>query len=126
MVSVPAIPLASRSIVSLLSGRQNMKRQRGDRPYVQLGTGFTFIDVDGWRGQDDHDIGFLINGGFEADFRLSRSLSLGTKMLFNGIPGGVFGENFYFSWEVAALRLRSVPPTPTRTDSWSRRSPSCP
>jgi len=76
------------------------------RPYVQLGTGFTYIDVDGWRGQDDDDIGFLIDGGFGADFRLSHSLSLGTKMLFNGMPGGVFGEKFYFSWEVAALRLR--------------------
>ncbi len=76
------------------------------RPYVQLGAGFTYINVDGWRGQDDDDLGFLINGGFGADFRLSHSLSIGTKMLFNGIPGGVFGENFYFSWEVAALRFR--------------------
>lgn len=76
------------------------------RPYLQLGTGFTYIDVDGWRGADDDDIGFLVNGGFGADFRLTHSLSLGTKMLFNGMPGDVFGESFYFSWEVAALRLR--------------------
>jgi hypothetical protein len=77
------------------------------QPYVQIGTGFTYINVDGsWRGRDDDDIGFLINGGFGADFRLTHSLSIGTKMLFNGMPGGVFGENFYFSWEVAALRLR--------------------
>jgi len=77
------------------------------RPYLQMGTGFTYIDVDGrWRGRDDDDIGWLINGGFGADFRLSHSLSVGTKMLFNGMPGDVFGENFYFSWEVAALRFR--------------------
>lgn len=77
------------------------------RPFLQAGAGFAYIDVDGrWQGRDDDDIGFLTNAGFGADFRLSHSFSLGTKMLFNVMPSDVFGENFYFSWEVAALRFR--------------------
>ena len=45
-----------------------------------------------------------LNFGFGADYRLTESLSVGSKMLFNVMPTNVFGESFYFSWEVAGLR----------------------
>lgn len=80
------------------------------RPFIQAGAGFAYIEIDAANlpgvAVDDDDIGFLTNAGFGADFRLSHSFSIGTKLLFNMIPGEVFGESFYFSWEVAALRYR--------------------
>ncbi|MDJ0853230.1 MAG: outer membrane beta-barrel protein [Myxococcota bacterium] len=78
------------------------------RPYLQTGLGFTYIeaDVPDFPGVDDDDTGLLVNFGFGAEYALTRSLSLNSKMLFNFLPGDVFGESFYYSWEVAGLRYR--------------------
>jgi hypothetical protein len=80
------------------------------QPYVQGGLGFTYINIDvpniPFVDIDDDDIGFLFNLGFGADYPITDSLSLGSKMLFNILPADVFNENFYFSWEVVALRYR--------------------
>jgi opacity protein-like surface antigen len=78
------------------------------RPFVQSGVGFTYITVDAPNipGVDDDDIGFLCNFGFGAEYLLDSSWSVGSKMLFNVLPGEVFGESFYYSWEVASLRYR--------------------
>ncbi len=80
------------------------------RPFLQSGIGFTYIDIDvpdiPGIDVDDDDIGFLLNFGFGAEYRLTRSFSLGSKMLFNILPDDVFGENFYYSWEVWAVRWR--------------------
>lgn len=75
-------------------------------PYVQTGFGFTYVNRDVPPGFDDDDADFLADFGFGADFRLNESFSLDSRMLFNFIPGGVFGENFYYSWQVAGLRFR--------------------
>ena len=74
-------------------------------PFVQGGLGFTHIEVDLPVGDDD-DIGFLLSLGFGAEYLLTDRLSLGSKMLFNILPGEVFDEDFYYSWEIAALRYR--------------------
>ncbi len=78
------------------------------RPYLQSGLGFTYIEVDvpDLPGIDDDDTGFMFNFGFGAEYPITRSLSLNSKMLFNVLPGDVFGEGFYYSWEVAGLRWR--------------------
>jgi opacity protein-like surface antigen len=77
-------------------------------PFVQGGLGLTYIDLDipSFLLIDDDDIGFLMNFGFGAEYSLSNSMSLGSRMLFNVIPTKVFGDTFYFSWEVATLRYR--------------------
>ena len=81
-------------------------------PYLQGGTGFTYVDIDVPRNLppgvnvDDDDIGFLMSFGFGADYQITNSFSVGSRMLFNVLPDDVFGENFYFSWQVAAARFR--------------------
>ncbi len=77
-------------------------------PYVQGGLGLTYINIDvpARANVDDDDIGFLMSLGFGADYRITDSISLGSRMLFNILPDDVFGENFYFSWQVAAIRFR--------------------
>jgi opacity protein-like surface antigen len=80
------------------------------RPFLQTGVGFTYIKIDVPNvpgvNIDDDDIGFLWNAGFGAEYLLNRSWSVGSKMLFNVLPDEVFGESFYYSWEVASLRYR--------------------
>ncbi len=75
------------------------------KPYVQGGMGFTYIDIDVPR-RDDDDIGFLMSFGFGADYPITDSVSLGSRMLFNFLPDDVVDENFYFSWQVAGIRFR--------------------
>jgi hypothetical protein len=80
------------------------------RPFIQAGAAFAYTEIDlpdlPGVDIDNNDIGLLTNAGFGADFRLSDSFSVGTKLLFNMMPGEILGESFYFSWEVAALRYR--------------------
>jgi hypothetical protein len=40
------------------------------------------------------------------DYPMTESISAGSRMLFNFIPGDALGETFYYSWEVASLRYR--------------------
>ena len=79
-------------------------------PFVQAGLGLTYIEIDlpsgAPPGIDDDDVGFLLNFGFGAEYPLSDRLSVATKMLFNILPGEVFNEDFYYSWEIVALRYR--------------------
>ncbi len=75
-------------------------------PYVQAGLGLTHIEIDGPVVGDDDDTGFLMNFGFGVEAPLTDSVSLGSKMLFNFLPDEVFGESFYFSWQVAGIRVR--------------------
>lgn len=79
------------------------------RPFIQAGAGVAYVGIEvpdlPCVGVDD-DIGLFTNAGLGADFRLSHSFSIGTKLLVNMMPGEVFGESFSFSWEVAALRYR--------------------
>lgn len=78
------------------------------RPFVQGGAGITWIHLDrpDFSGSDEDDVGFMANAGFGVDYGLTRHLALGSRMLFNFIPVNVFGENFYYSWQVATLRFR--------------------
>jgi hypothetical protein len=78
------------------------------RPFVQAGAGLTWIHLDrpNFSDNDRNDVGFLANAGFGVDYDLTRHLALGSRMLFNFMPVNAFGENFYYSWQVATLRLR--------------------
>jgi opacity protein-like surface antigen len=72
-------------------------------PYVQAGLGLTHIDRKRRRRYRD-ETGFLMNLGMGVDYAVSENVSIGSRMLFNILPGDVEDENFYFSWQVAGLR----------------------
>jgi hypothetical protein len=74
-------------------------------PFAQLGPGAAYIEKDKRPGDDD-DIGFLISGGFGADYWVTEDLAVGNSVLFNGMPDDVEGENFFFSWQLVTLRYR--------------------
>jgi hypothetical protein len=74
-------------------------------PFAVLGPGFAYIDKDRRFGDDD-DAGFLISGGFGADYWVTEDLAVGNTVLFNGMPDDVVNENFFFSWQVVSLRYR--------------------
>jgi opacity protein-like surface antigen len=81
---------------------------RAIEPFIQLGLGLTYWDVDRPRpgsGTTD-DTEFLLNTGFGAEYRITDHVSVGSMMLFNIVPDAIFGERFYFSWEVLTARYR--------------------
>jgi hypothetical protein len=80
----------------------NSESVRRLEPYVQSGLGLSHWDRDS--GGDD--TGFLLNFGGGLDYRVSDSVSLGTRMLFNFLPDKVFGDSFYYTWEMASFRYR--------------------
>jgi hypothetical protein len=74
-------------------------------PYAQFGLGLTHIDKENRR-RDRDDTGFLMNLGFGVDYAVTKNVSFGSRMLFNILPEDVLNENFYYSWQVAAIRYR--------------------
>lgn len=75
-------------------------------PFVQAGLGFAYIDKDR-RGRSDREgSAFLLNGGLGLDVRVDPRLSLGSAILFNGMPAdGAAGEHFFFSWQLLTARV---------------------
>ena len=78
------------------------------RPYAMAGFGFTYVDLDLPAGSpiDDDDVGFMLNFGIGTDVVLTDRISLTSKMLFNFMPDDIFGEDFYYSWEILGVRFR--------------------
>ena len=74
-------------------------------PMVFGGLGFAYINRDRPSGDRD-DIGFLFDLGFGAEYELSPRVSVGSRMTFNVLPGGVVGEDFFFAWQVGTVRFR--------------------
>lgn len=74
-------------------------------PYVQGGVGFAYVDKDrGPRDRDDAEL--MLNGGVGIEYRVSSPLSLGTGILFNGMPvDDAAGERFFFSWQLLSARV---------------------
>lgn len=74
-------------------------------PYLQGGLGLTHWDDDDRLGDDD-DTEFLLNVGFGVEYEVAEDVSVVSQMLFNIIPDKIFGERFYYSWEVLSVRYR--------------------
>jgi len=74
-------------------------------PYVQGGLGLTHWDDDDRVGDDD-DTEFLLNVGFGVEYEVAEDVSVVSQMLFNIVPDKIFGERFYYSWEVMSVRYR--------------------
>lgn len=74
------------------------------QPTIFAGIGFAILNNDD-RGGDTQDAGFLVNTGFGIDYLLSDRVTIGSRMLFNFLPGGTLDERFFYAWEVASVRL---------------------
>lgn len=75
------------------------------RPFLMGGIGLAHLDVDTRFGDVD-DTEFLFNLGFGVDYPISDRVLVGTQMLFNIVPGGVLGDKFFFSWQLANFTYR--------------------
>lgn len=73
-------------------------------PNLFAGIGFAVIG-NKERGGANRDAGFLVNAGVGLDYLLSDRLTIGSRMIFNFLPGGTLDETFFYSWEVAGVRL---------------------
>jgi len=74
-------------------------------PTMSLGAGLAYIHKDRGRGNID-DVGLLIHPGFGAEFDIDDRVALGTHFVFDILPIDTAGENFFFSWQALALRVR--------------------
>ena len=75
------------------------------QPFVQAGLGFAYVDKDrGGRDRDDTE--FMLNGGLGLEYRVNTQFSVGSAVLFNGMPAGnAVGEDFFFSWQLVTARV---------------------
>ncbi len=81
--------------------------------FVKTGTGFTWAEFDGSVNAgpfrvhvDEDDVGFLwvIGGGVE--YTINDHFSVESRMQFNVTTNDLFDDDFYYSWDVLALRYR--------------------
>jgi hypothetical protein len=88
-------------------GQRNSSNEfvRGISPFLQGGVGLLYMQREFGRGDRD-DTEFLFNLGLGLDFPLTERVSVGTQMMFNVIPDGVFDEKFFFSWQLANVQYR--------------------
>ncbi|MEM9174422.1 MAG: hypothetical protein AAGC67_04250 [Myxococcota bacterium] len=73
-------------------------------PNLFAGIGFAVIE-NSERGGANRGAGFLVNAGVGLDYILSDRLTIGSRMIFNFLPGGTLDETFFYSWEIAGVRL---------------------
>jgi len=71
------------------------------RPFVQAGMGLTHYDTSG-----PDDTAFLMSLSTGVEYWLNAKLSLASQMYFNFLPGRALGDVFYYSWEMASVKLR--------------------
>ena len=74
------------------------------KPNLFAGVGFAVIENEG-RAGDDRAVDFLINTGFGVDYVLSQRVSIGSRMILNFLPNKVLDEKFFYTWEVASIKL---------------------
>jgi len=74
------------------------------RPHFFGGIGFAVIENEE-RGGSSRGAGFLANAGFGIDYALSERVSVGSRMIFNFLPGRTLDEKFFYSWEIIGLKL---------------------
>jgi opacity protein-like surface antigen len=75
------------------------------KPYAEAGVGVIYADLDLSRGRSEHDTSFLFPLGMGAEYRLTHSISLDNKFLFNFTDLDVQDKHFFFTWLVG-LRYR--------------------
>jgi hypothetical protein len=73
-------------------------------PHFFGGIGFAVIENEE-RGGSNRGAGFLANAGVGVDYALSERVSVGSRMIFNFLPGRTLDEKFFYSWEIIGLKL---------------------
>lgn len=81
--------------------------------FGRTGIGFTYADFEksiqtglGRIKIDEDDTGFLFMIGWGAGYSFTEALSVESIMQFNVTTNDLFEDDFYYSWQVAALRYR--------------------
>jgi hypothetical protein len=84
----------------------NLPGERLDRfrPNLFAGIGFAVLENKD-RGGNNRSAGFLANAGFGIDYVVSERVSIGSRMIFNFLPGGTLDETFFYSWEMGGIRI---------------------
>ncbi|MBI5849415.1 MAG: hypothetical protein HZB39_00015 [Planctomycetes bacterium] len=73
-------------------------------PFVQGGIGITYLSKDKPGAEDD--LGLLLQAGGGVEVRFDDQIGVATTILINVLPGGVFDENVYLSWQVVQFSFR--------------------
>jgi len=73
-------------------------------PFVQGGVGIAYLSKDK-PGADD-DLGLLLQAGGGVEVRFEDQVGVATTLLIDFLPGGVFDENVYLSWQVVQFSFR--------------------
>lgn len=73
-------------------------------PFVQGGIGIAYLSKDK-PGADD-DLGLLLQAGGGVEVRFEDQVGVATTLLIDFLPGGVFDENVYLSWQVVQFSFR--------------------
>jgi hypothetical protein len=81
---------------------QNLDRFR---PNFFTGVGFAVIKKAHTPSYDDREAAFLINAGFGVDYVVSQRVSVGSRMILNFLPGRALSNKFFYTWEVASIKL---------------------
>jgi len=70
------------------------------KPYIEAGVGVIYADLDRGRGGSEQDTSFLFPLGIGAEYRLTKSISVDNKFLFNFTDLDVRDTHFFFTWLV--------------------------
>jgi len=73
------------------------------RPFLSGGLGVAHSSLD-VGSRDLEDTSFMLNVGLGAELPLAGAYSLRTSGLVNVVPDGVPGDEFFFTWEILALK----------------------
>lgn len=75
-------------------------------PFLFAGIGVGVLE-NGDRGgrADTRQTGFLVNTGLGVDYALNEQLSVGTRVIFNFLPGRTLNEDMFYSWEIVGFKF---------------------
>ena len=75
-------------------------------PFLFAGIGVGVLE-NGDRGgrADTRQTGFLVNTGLGLDYALNEQLSVGTRVIFNFLPGRTLNEDMFYSWEIVGFKF---------------------
>jgi len=72
-------------------------------PYVGLGAGFTHLSIDN---SSFGESAFLISILMGLEYDITEHIAFTSDMRFNIAAGDLFGDSFYYSWQILGARYR--------------------
>ncbi len=75
-------------------------------PFLFAGVGLAVLENEDRGGRPDtRQTGFLVNTGFGVDYELDEQFSIGSRMIFNFLPGRTLNEDWFYSWEILGFKM---------------------